>query len=184
MQTHTPYAAKHWPKRLLLPLVLWGVFLCSFTQAEEKPIKIGVLAVRGLAQCLKNWSPTADYLTRQIPGYTFVIVPLNHDAITPSVVNGEVDFILSNSSYYVELEQGYGVTRIATLKEMRLGRVYSHYGGVIFSRGPEGYKNAGRSQGKVVYARLGKFPGRLADGLAGTQRKRHKPLKGFQGIIA
>ena len=114
--------------------MLCCVFLCSFLQAAEKPIKIGVLAVRGTAQCLKNWSPTADYLTSRIPGYTFVIVPLTHDQITPSVRTGEVDFILSNPSYYVELEQGYGVNRIATLKEMRLGRVYSQYGGVIFAR--------------------------------------------------
>ncbi len=114
--------------------MLCCVFFCSFLQAAEIPIKIGVLAVRGAVQCLKNWSPTADYLTRQIPGYTFVIVPLTHDRITPSVVNGEVDFILSNSSNYVELEQRYGVNRIATLKEMRLGRVYSQYGGVIFAR--------------------------------------------------
>ncbi len=118
----------------LFPLLLWCVFIFSSAQATEKPIKIGVLAVRGAAQCLKNWSATAEYLTRKIPGSTFVIVPLTHDRITPSVQNGEVDFILTNSSYYVELEQGYGVNRIATLKEMRLGRVYSQYGSVIFCR--------------------------------------------------
>jgi signal transduction histidine kinase/DNA-binding response OmpR family regulator/ABC-type phosphate/phosphonate transport system substrate-binding protein/HPt (histidine-containing phosphotransfer) domain-containing protein len=103
-------------------------------QAAERPLKIGVLATRGEEQCLKAWSPTADYLTSRIPGQTFVIVPLTHALIAPSVREAAVDFILTNSSFYVELEQGYGVDRIATLKEMRLGRAYSKYGGVIFSR--------------------------------------------------
>ena len=119
---------------MVLPCILWCVFIFSSASAADKPVRIGVLAVRGVAQCLKSWSATAEYLTKHIPGYTFVIVPLTHDQITPSVHKAEVDFILTNSSYYVELEQGFGVNRIATLKEMRLGRVYSKYGSVIFCR--------------------------------------------------
>ncbi len=103
-------------------------------QADERPIKIGVLATRGAEQCLKSWTPTADYLTERIPGQTFIVVPLAHDLIGSSVRDGEVDFILCNSSFYVELEQGYGINRIASLKELRLGRAYSKYGSVIFSR--------------------------------------------------
>ncbi len=134
MKTPTPCRKNQMHRLMIFPCLLWCLFILSSAQAAEKPIKIGVLAVRGATQCLKSWSPTAEYLSRHIPGYTFVIVPLTHDQITPSVSNAEVDFILTNSSYYVELEQGYGVNRIATLKEMRLGRVYSQYGSVIFSR--------------------------------------------------
>jgi signal transduction histidine kinase/DNA-binding response OmpR family regulator/HPt (histidine-containing phosphotransfer) domain-containing protein len=104
------------------------------TMATDKQVKIGVLAVRGAENSLQNWSPTADYLTDQIPGHAFKIIPLSHDRIISSVQKAEVDFILTNPSFYVELEQGYGVNRIATLKELRLGRVYSKYGGVIFTR--------------------------------------------------
>ncbi len=124
--------------------LLQGVLFCLFVllhvvpplqaQADDRPIKIGVLATRGAEQCLKTWMPTADYLTERIPGQTFVVVPLAHDRIGSSVRDGEVDFILSNSSFYVELEQGYGINRIASLKELRLGRAYSKYGSVIFSR--------------------------------------------------
>jgi signal transduction histidine kinase/DNA-binding response OmpR family regulator/HPt (histidine-containing phosphotransfer) domain-containing protein len=115
-------------------LVLFHFMPPPSVQAEGRPIKIGVLAIRGAEQCLKTWAPTADYLTERIPGQTFVIVPLAHDRIGSSVRDREVDFILSNSSFYVELEQGYGINRIASLKELRLGRVYSKYGSVIFSR--------------------------------------------------
>ena len=119
---------------LLFFFLLFHIGTIGTIQAAERPLKIGVLATRGAEQCLKSWSPTADFLTSQIPGQTFVIVPLTHARIATSVRDAEVDFILTNSSIYVELEQGYGANRIATLKEMRLGRVYSKYGSVIFCR--------------------------------------------------
>ena len=124
----------------LTSLILFLFFLLCQLQnaatvgAGERPLKIGVLATRGLDQCLQSWSPTADYLGRQIPGQDFVIVPLTHDRVASIVREAKVDFILTNSSSYVELEQGYGANRIATLKERRLGQVYSKYGSVIFCR--------------------------------------------------
>ena len=102
--------------------------------ATDIPVKIGVLAIRGKEQCLKSWQATADYLSSSIPGSSFVIVPLSHTEINSTVEKGEVDFILTNSSSYVELEYLYGANRIATLKERRLGRTYSKYGSVIFCR--------------------------------------------------
>jgi len=120
-----------------------GFFFCCLvllqlpsagTLGAEELVKIGVLATRGSEQCLKSWGPTADHLSRLIPGKTFVIVPLSHEQIAPNVKQAKVDFLLTNSSFYVELEQQYGINRIVTLKEMRLGRAYSKYGSVIFSR--------------------------------------------------
>ncbi len=102
--------------------------------AQEAPLRIGVLAIRGPHQCLNSWSPTADYLTRHVPGRRFVIVPLTHEQIHSHVETGEVDFILSNPAYYVGLEFWFGASRIATLKERRLNGVTTKYGGVIFCR--------------------------------------------------
>jgi two-component system, sensor histidine kinase and response regulator len=150
---------------------LTGLFFCCillFTsapakaeKAEDSPVKIGVLATRGPEQCLKTWGATAEYLAEHIPGKTFVIVPLAHDKIASSVRQEEVDFILSNSSFYVELEQLYGIIRIATLKEMRLGRPYSKYGSVIFSQ-------AARKDVRNFYDLKGKsFMGVSEDSLGG-----------------
>ncbi|MBR9979559.1 MAG: response regulator [Desulfatitalea sp.] len=102
--------------------------------ADDTPLKIGVLSIRGPQQCLDSWSLTAEYLTTQIPGQRFIIVPLAHDQIYPSVERGEIDFILANSAYYVGLEHLLGANRIATMKERRLNGIYTKYGGVIFSR--------------------------------------------------
>ncbi len=118
---------------LLFCLFLQGLYGAG-AAAADIPQKIGVLAIRGKEQCLKSWAATADYLSKSIPGHSFVIVPLSHTEINASVEKGEVDFILTNSSSYVELEYLYGANRIATLKERRLGRVYSKYGSVIFCR--------------------------------------------------
>jgi len=97
-------------------------------------IRIGVLAKRGRQRCLAKWGPTADYLSSEIPGYRFEIVPLGFDEISPAVEAGEVEFILANSAFYVGLEQLYGASAIATLENMRLGGVHTVFGGVIFCR--------------------------------------------------
>jgi len=83
---------------------------------DPAPVRIGVLAIRGPEQCLKRWSPTAKYLTGQIPGYRFMIVPLDHDEVGPAVGRGEIAFLLANPALYVEMERLYGATRIATLR--------------------------------------------------------------------
>jgi two-component system, sensor histidine kinase and response regulator len=102
--------------------------------AENPPLKIGVLSVRGAKQCLDSWSPTADYLTRQVSGHRFVIVPLAYERIQPHVEHAEVDFILSNPATYVELEHWYQTSCIATMKERSAGGVSTKYGGVVFRR--------------------------------------------------
>ena len=98
----------------------------------DEQIRIGVLAKRGHEICLKKWGPTAEYLTDKIAGRQFVIVPIDYEEIYSFVEHGKVDFILANSSFYVELERWYGVNRIATLKNLRLNGVYTEFAGVIF----------------------------------------------------
>ncbi len=127
----------HGPGWFLLVLGM-ALFFCASqagkARAEETPLKIGVLAIRGPQQCLTSWSPTAEYLTRQVADRRFVIVPLAHDQIYPGVQKGEVDFILVNSALYVGLENWFQANRIVTLKERRASGVYTSYGGVIFCR--------------------------------------------------
>ncbi len=112
------------------------VSMVSTTVAEVKPqeVKIAVLALRGNDMALKTWNATADYLSAQIPGYTFRIVPYNFKSIGPAAQRGDYDFVIANSSIYVELEALYGVTRIATLQGMGSGRAATLFGGVIFCR--------------------------------------------------
>ncbi len=120
-----------------LALVLAFAFSAAAASEAETPSKeifIGVLAKRGTERTLEKWGPTADYLTSQIPGYSFKIQPLDFRSIFPVVEQGQVDFVLANSSFYVELEALYGVQRITTLRNRVDSSFSTVFGGVIFVR--------------------------------------------------
>jgi len=102
--------------------------------ADDRQVRIGVLAKRGIVRCMEKWSPTAKYITDKIPGRNFVIVPIDSDGIFSFVEHGMVDFVLTDPSIYVELESQYGLNRIATLKNIRFGNAYTKCGGVIFCK--------------------------------------------------
>ena len=110
---------------LLLPATLF---------AELPQIKIGVLSHRGDETTLRNWSPTADYLTRVVPEYRFLIVPLDFREIEPAVRSGSVDFLLANPGIYVNMEVRYRISRIVTLNNLINNEASNLFGGVIFTR--------------------------------------------------
>ncbi len=120
-------------KWLILFALFFSVFFHSIAYGQEQ-IKIGVLAFRGAEETMARWTPTAEYLSVQIPEYVFVIVPLDFEEIYEAVEYGEVDFVLANSSIYVELEYKYGVDRIATLQDLWQGQAFDEFGGVIFTK--------------------------------------------------
>ncbi len=119
--------------------VIWAAavfsgFAVGSVWAEERPLKIGVLAIMGPQECQDRWAPTAEYLTRKVSGQRFVVIPLTHDQVYSQVEKAAVDFVLANSAFYVGLELKYEANRIVTLKERRGDGVYTKYGGVIFCR--------------------------------------------------
>jgi len=95
--------------------------------------KIGVLAKRGAPKCMQKWGATARYLTEKL-GTPVKIVPLKFEAIKPAVAGKNVDFVLANSAFYVELEKELGCTAITTLINSRKGNALSEFGGVILVR--------------------------------------------------
>ncbi len=99
------------------------------------PVRVGVLSTRGKRHCLKKWDATADYLTAQIQGYSFSIVPLSFDKLEEAIKRREVEFFLANPSFYVSMEKLYGAMRIATLRNLHSdGSVHDRFAGVIFYR--------------------------------------------------
>lgn len=107
----------------------------SATNAELVPTyKIGVLAFRGEDKALKRWLPTAEYLNEQLPNANFVVIPLDLEQLRQSVEKQKVDFVITNTGQYVELEVFYGVSRIATVKNNINGQVSTLFGAVIITR--------------------------------------------------
>ncbi|MCA1794753.1 MAG: response regulator [Desulfobacteraceae bacterium] len=119
-------------KFFFIALCLSICFYPASSFSNTNLIKIGVLAKRSKDNCLKQWSPTAEYLSTVIQDYSFKIIPIDFKNINQKIQNGDVDFILVNSAIYVELEVMYDVSRIATLKNKRLNGTYTTFGGVVF----------------------------------------------------
>ena len=104
------------------------------TESQEQVHKIMLMAHKGKEKGLKKWTATADYLTAQIPGHRFELVPLDWDGMRAYIQTGEADFVLSNPGMYVEFEAGYGIRRLTTLKNLRLGKAVPNFGSVIIKR--------------------------------------------------
>ncbi len=106
-----------------------------------RDVFIGVLAHRGVANCLERWQPLADYLGEQISEKRFHVVALPFGQVEAAVAEERVDFILSNPSIYINLEVKYKVSRILTMVQKEAGRYVSEFGGVLFHLAKDAYKN-------------------------------------------
>ncbi len=105
----------------------------GLTGVARADIKIGVLAKRGAPQCMQQWGATAEYLTHKL-GEKCTIIPLKFVAIEPAVTGKQIDFMLANPAFYVEMEKKHGVHAIATMINSRNGKALKEFGGVIFVR--------------------------------------------------
>jgi twitching motility protein PilJ len=116
----------------IFALLFAGVTILGNT-ALAGEYKIGVLAKRGPAKAMQKWGATGEYLTKQIEGDEFTLVPLDFEQVFPAVENGEVDFFLVNSSMFVTAQVKYGAEAIATMINSRQGQALNSFGGVIFT---------------------------------------------------
>ena len=126
-------------KKLLACIMLFFFWTFSeepltLAQQPKFDFTIGVLAKRGYTRCLNKWKNTAYYLNIWVPGYSFSILPLDFQEIEEAVKSKKIDFLLANPAIYAEMENKYGLSRIATLKNSRLSKVTTVFGGVIFCR--------------------------------------------------
>lgn len=132
-----------WFNKIISMLVLYGfsMFLCgilpnpAYAQSNKSEnVAIGVLAFRGAEAALKRWSATAKYLEQSIEGYSFEMVPLSLGDMKKAVSNDDVDFVLTNTGNYVDLEARFGITRIVTMRSPSAVLTGNVFGSVIFTR--------------------------------------------------
>ena len=103
--------------------------------ANAKDIRIALRAHQGASVALAQWQPTADYLSRKIPGYHFIMVPFtNISEMNQAVSSGDFQFNLTNPSSAIEYFNRYGSQPLVTLVNKRQGKGYSQFGSVIFTR--------------------------------------------------
>lgn len=118
----------------LLGLTLPASFLMAQSSVADEQLKLGVLAFRGEAQALQRWQPTLDYLNSHTPGQIFKLVPLSLQQIELAIERKAIDFVLTNTGQYVELESRYALIPLASLKNLSQQRYLNQFGAVIFTR--------------------------------------------------
>ncbi len=132
-QRFTVSNRRRWLRVVVFSLIV-VVLEPVYTQSQSL-VTIGVLALRGTERVPEHWQPTADYLDMRVPEYRFRVVPLGFDEIHRAIRRREVDFVLANSAYFVDLESSYGVSAVVTLRNrIGDGPVTNVFGGVIFTR--------------------------------------------------
>ena len=114
--------------------LLWLVAALPVVAVAGQQVTVGVLAHRGAEAAIGMWTPTVNYLSEQVDGREFQLLPLDLQEMRAALAAGKLDFIVTNPGNYVELEAGYGITRIATLMNIRQGRPSRRFGAVIFTR--------------------------------------------------
>jgi diguanylate cyclase (GGDEF)-like protein/PAS domain S-box-containing protein len=113
--------------------LMFGLTLCVSADGTI-PIRIGVLAYRGQEHALKHWGPHADYLNAQLAPRRFEIVPMSYAALTSAVQRREIQFVITNTGHYTEMELAGGVSRIATrLMASPIGPL-DRFGGTVITR--------------------------------------------------
>ncbi len=135
--------------RGLLATLLFSLFAAA---ASANSVVIGVLAYDGKDHALNRWQPTADYLSRHIPGRQFKIHPLTHEEFEHVINKDELSFILTNPGHYVRLEVRFGVTRIATFLSQHQGKTLMRFSSVLFSRSDAGINSLGDLKGRRLAA--------------------------------
>jgi two-component system, LuxR family, sensor histidine kinase TtrS len=117
---------------LFIPIFLLIFSANAYTKGV---VHVGVLAHKQFEATHTMWNPTVEYLNKEIPEYEFKAVPLKFEEFPSYLRDKKIDFVIINSAYYVDLESRYGISRIATLKNMDFnGRAQTEFGGVIFTR--------------------------------------------------
>ena len=97
--------------------------------------KIGVRSYQGVELAKKMWQPTVDYLNQHLPEYQFHLVPVvDYTEFEEGIAKQTVDFMISDPAFYVQCENRYGVTRIATLEKKHRGLYTNHYGCIVFTK--------------------------------------------------
>lgn len=121
---------------------------------NKKSLHLGVLAKRGDEKAIQRYKPITAYLNQALTQYCVDIIPIDFENIQEYIKTQKIDFLLTNTMSYVQLENRYGLSRIATLKNSSLDRKNSskYFGGVLFTKKDSKIKNIQMIKGKKFAA--------------------------------
>ncbi len=136
----------------LLTFLLVATASAATAQTVETA-RIGVLAYRGTDKVGQKWIGLKQYLDDTVPGWTFEIVPITLSSASTKIENGELDFLLTNPGHFVDLNQKYLMSVIASRRQLKSDGSYaSEFGSAIIARADSGITHLQQAKGKIVAA--------------------------------
>jgi len=135
--------------RLCLALACW--LLAGHVQAVQE-VRVGVLAFQAKSETLAQWTPTAQWLSQQLPNHHFEIVALTYEALDEAVASGSIDFVFTNPEHYVVLRNRHQLRPMVTLNTLIKDQVVEQFGSVIFTRADSGIGTLEQLRGKRLAA--------------------------------
>jgi PAS domain S-box-containing protein len=123
-------------KKLFLFSLLALVILSSNIGAEtlsDDTLVIGVLAGDTQEASFERLNGTGNYLSSQMPEFTFEMVPMDLGSIQKGLSSGTIDFVIADPATFVILEELNGISNIATMETVTyLPPDYSQYRSTYF----------------------------------------------------
>ncbi|MCG8648352.1 MAG: PhnD/SsuA/transferrin family substrate-binding protein [Pirellulales bacterium] len=121
---------------LALAVTMAAVLQPNQCLAEDRGARIGVLAYRGTDVALARWRPLADYLSAEIPGWRFGIVPVTLVSAGELLQAGALDFIATNPGHFVTLAKRFPLSVLATRETREAGEETGRlrFGAAIITR--------------------------------------------------
>ncbi len=119
---------------LLIALSAFTAFQASAAKdhsATKQTRTLGVLALQGVPEAYAQWQGLITHLNQQLNEYQFELRALNFDEINGVVANKEIDYLIANSAYFVDLRHKYDLHAIATLNRQRNQISSSEFGGLV-----------------------------------------------------
>jgi diguanylate cyclase (GGDEF)-like protein/PAS domain S-box-containing protein len=118
--------------RLACGVLLFSLGLSVAPATEpEAELRIGVLAHRGKEVALREWGPHADYLNAQLAPRRFSIVPMGFQELGRAAAERDIQFVITNSGHYSQLESDNHLIRLATLRQAGPLGPLDRFGGVV-----------------------------------------------------
>ena len=103
--------------------------------ATAKPAKFAVLAYRPKPETEARWQPLIAYLNSTHPNQPISLVVLNYPELEAAVKAKQIDFVLTQPSHYILLNQREGLlSPLATLVEKEADKALANFGGAILTR--------------------------------------------------
>ena len=161
----------------LVVFFLTSLLATSALSKDLSPLRLGILAKRGVEKAQEKWEPTAKYLSQALHR-PVALVPLGFSEIKTAVENHDIDFLFANPAIYVDLEMRYEATHLVTLRNEFKNHSITEFGGVIFCRADRKNINAledlrGKSFMAVDFWSFGGF-------LAARRELRRQGINPFQ----